>query len=262
MLRFVLQLAIVLTGLCYGLQEDRFGGKIVGGRDASIEEFPWQISLRRKTKPQNPFKHTCGGSVLTENIILTAAHCVIDKDPKQYVVVAGSSHRTGGDGVISRALQFVWHEGYNSSTKDNDVALILLESSFHLDNHHIKAVKLATRNPRHNELVTISGWGSLKFLGSSPEILQVVNVPTVSNDICAERYAPSPILDSMICAGSSEGGKDACQGDSGGPLVIEDVQYGIVSWGRSCALATHPGVYSSVAHLRQWIEDNVQKLSV
>lgn len=236
------------------------GDRIVGGHNTSIEEFPWQISLRRKTKASNPFQHSCGGSVLNERIVLCAAHCVVNRDPKQYVIVAGSSHKSGADGVLVRVAEFIWHENYNASNSDNDIALILLASPLPLNKHSIVPINLATKNPDAGEVVTVSGWGSLKFFGSSPEILQAVDVPIVSNEECAEKYQPSLILDSMICAGSPVGGRDACQGDSGGPLVIDNVQYGVVSWGRGCAKATHPGVYSSVAHLRSWIDDNVKRI--
>lgn len=260
MLRLVLIAFFVASVAALDFPIFNSGGRIVGGRNASIEEYPWQISLRRKTAEKNAFKHSCGGSILNERIILCAAHCVVNRDPKQYVIVAGSSHKSGAEGVISPVAEFVWHENYNSSSKDNDVALILLKSPFALDGKSLAPVHLTDKNPGDGEVVTITGWGSLKFFGSSPERLQSVEVPIVGNPECAEKYKPSLILDSMICAGLPVGGKDACQGDSGGPLVIGNVQYGIVSWGNGCAKATHPGVYSSVAYLRSWIDEHVEKL--
>lgn len=260
MLRLVVLTFFVAAVAAVDLTSVIIGGRIVGGRNASIEEFPWQISLRRKTADKKPFKHDCGGSVLNERIVLCAAHCVVKRDHKQYVVVAGSSHKSGGDGVIVRVAKFLYHENYNASIYDNDVALILLETPLPLNKHNIVPVNLATENPEEGTNVTISGWGALKSFGSSPEILQAVTVPIVSNSECGEKYQPSPILESMICAGIPEGGKDACQGDSGGPLTVNNVQVGIVSWGKGCAKATHPGVYSSVANLRSWIDENVEKL--
>lgn len=234
--------------------------RIVGGRDASIEEYPWQVTLRRKTSPNVSFKHYCGGSILNERIILTAAHCVVNRDPKEYIVVAGTPHKSGNDGVLTRVSKFVWHEHYNGTIYDNDVALIQLESTLPLNSHSIVPVLLTSENPNAGDMVTITGWGALKEMGTSPEILQSVNIPIVSNEECAEKYNPSQILESMICAGIPLGGKDSCQGDSGGPLVIKNIQYGIVSWGKGCARATHPGVYSSVANLKPWIDSNVEKL--
>lgn len=234
--------------------------RIVGGRDVTIEEYPWQITLRRKASADAAFRHSCGGSILNANVVLTAAHCVLNRNPKEYVVIAGTTNKSGGDGVLSRVTKFVTHERYNGSIYDNDVALIKLESPLPLNKHSIVPVSLTSEAPEEGDVVTISGWGALKEGGSSPEILQAVDIPIVSNEYCSGKYDPSPILESMICAGIPIGGKDSCQGDSGGPLTIRNVQYGIVSWGRGCARADYPGVYSSVANLRSWIDENVEKL--
>lgn len=259
MLRFVV-FALFVALSCGAENRLSDDTRIVGGRDTSIEEYPWQITLRRKGSPELTFKHSCGGSVLNERVVLTAAHCIINRNPKEYVVVAGTSHKSGSDGVLTRVAKFVWHERYNSSIYDNDVALIHLESPLPLNHHSIVPVSLASEIPNAGDVVTITGWGALKEGGASPEVLQAVDIPIVSNEECAVKYDPSPILESMICAGIPVGGKDSCQGDSGGPLVIKNVQYGIVSWGRGCARATHPGVYSSVANLKSWIDTNVAEL--
>lgn len=234
--------------------------RIVGGRNARIEEYPWQITLRRKIFSSGAFIHFCGGSIVNERVIITAAHCVNKRDPRGFVVVAGTPHKSGNDGILTRVERFVVHENYNISVYDNDVALILLESPLPLNLHSIVPVKLAESVPSTGEIATITGWGSLEEGGPTPEILQSVDVPIVAIEECEKSYDPNPVLESMICAGMPTGGKDACQGDSGGPLVIRNVQYGIVSWGMGCARPTQPGVYSSVANLRPWIDKNVQEL--
>ena len=100
----------------------------------------------------------------------------------------------------------------------------------------------------------VSGWGTLSYQGNSPESLQWVEVPAVTNAICNQAYSNS-ITDAMICAGLAEGGKDSCQGDSGGPLIgtshkhsgSEEKKYawiGIVSFGVGCAEPGYPGAYS------------------
>lgn len=109
---------------------------------------------------------------------------------------------------------------------------------------------------------------SLQSGGSSPEQLQHVQVYTIDQDICAERYAylkTQPgfqnwpdITDGMLCAGILDvGGKDACQGDSGGPLAFDrDIVVGITSWGYGCADAVYPGVNARVSHYSDWIVSN------
>ena len=101
-------------------------------------------------------------------------------------------------------------------------------------------------------------------IGSSPEICQYVRVPAITNKDCNKDYKDYPlsIMDSMICAGyRGLGGKDACQGDSGGPLICNHgnkaVLVGVVSWGNGCAEPNHPGVYSRVTHVLDWIKDNM-----
>ena len=97
--------------------------------------------------------------------------------------------------------------------------------------------------------------------GSSPNNLQYVRVPAITNSQCNTAYGGS-ITSSMLCAGyPNVGGKDACQGDSGGPYVCNDngnpVIAGVVSWGNGCALANFPGVYARVTTVLNWIESNM-----
>ena len=102
---------------------------------------------------------------------------------------------------------------------------------------------------------------------SYPEYSQYVMVPTITNDACnIETAYDGQITHSMICAGYlGEGGKDSCQGDSGGPLVCNEneqaVLAGVVSWGRSCAEPEHPGVYSRVTRVLNWIHENMVRLN-
>jgi trypsin len=81
-----------------------------------------------------------------------------------------------------------------------------------------------------------------------------VSLPIVDRETC-QRHMGRVVTDRMICAGYlNKGGKDSCQGDSGGPLTVDDILYGIVSWGYECADPNYPGVYTNVANLRWWIK--------
>lgn len=243
----------------------------MGGYVSDIAQCPYQISLRYKgiTTPENPFRHRCGGSIIAEDLILTAAHCVIGTVASQYKVVAASNYRTGSDGVVTNVKQIIMHENYFSDAAyNNDIALLAVDPPLPLNNFTMKAIKLATEPPLAGAVSKISGWGTTSSGGVASDVLLAVDVPIVSNDVCNADYENFGdefyhITDAMLCAGKrGVGGVDACQGDSGGPLVVRDELHGVVSWGNACALATHPGVYANVANLRPWIDARIAELKV
>ncbi|EDV56484.1 trypsin zeta [Drosophila erecta] len=246
------------------LDENSFpDGRIVGGYVTDIAQVPYQITLRYKaiSSPENPFRHRCGGSIVNETTILTAAHCVIGTVASQFKVVAGTNFQTGTDGVITNVKRVIMHEGYNSGAAyNNDIAVLFVDPPLPLNNFTIKAIKLATEPPLDGAPSKISGWGSTYPGGYSSNQLLAVDVPIVGNDLCDLDYEnfideTYHITSAMLCAGKrGVGGADACQGDSGGPLVVRDELHGVVSWGNSCALPNYPGVYANVAFLRPWID--------
>lgn len=252
-------LAILLVTLlsfavnCSGQKSD-LEGRIIGGDVISAYYIPYQVSLRRRTSNRAAYAHTCGGSLLDERTILTAAHCVNNRLPENFLVVAGTELRAGIDGIVTRVERIVQHEQYNSSITDNDVALVFVSPPFPLStNLKIASIELATEQPAAGTVATVSGWGATAEGGFSSAQLQRVQVPLVANDVCQAAYDWRPITDGMLCAGAPDGGKDACQGDSGGPLVANNKLLGVVSWGEGCARADYPGVYAAVPHFIDWI---------
>ncbi|XP_016947655.3 trypsin delta [Drosophila biarmipes] len=252
MLKFVILLSAVACALAGTVPEGllpQLDGRIVGGTTTTISSFPWQISLQRSGS------HSCGGSIYSSNIIVTAAHCLQSVSASVLQVRAGSSYWNSG-GVTVSVASFKNHEGYNANTMVNDIAIVRLSSNLSFSST-IKAIGLASSNPANGAAATVSGWGTQSYGSSSiPSQLQYVNVNIVSQSNCASStygYG-SQIKSTMICAYSS--GKDACQGDSGGPLVSGGVLVGVVSWGYGCAYANYPGVYADVAALRSWVVSN------
>ncbi|XP_061397823.1 trypsin zeta-like [Musca vetustissima] len=240
----------------------RLDGRIVGGYAVDITRHPHQISLRRKGCDECAYSHTCGGSIYSESVIVTAAHCVRNRLAEQFIVVAGTSRRNGVDGVVVRVSKIVMHENYIHEFYDNDVALLILATPLPLNGITISPIELATELPPTGAKTVITGWGTTASGGVASDQLLAVEVPLVSNEVCEARYTvyygPGRIRDSMLCAGlDGVGGKDACQGDSGGPLVVKGKLTGVVSWGLGCARSDYPGVYSSVPYLREWILENV-----
>ncbi|XP_031781824.1 trypsin-3-like [Nasonia vitripennis] len=229
-------------------------GRIVGGRETSIEEHPWQVSL------QVSGFHFCGGSIISEDTILTAGHCTVNYPASMMSVRVGSS-KTSSGGALHEVQKVVRHENYRTGfygAPENDVAVLKLKSSIVLGKTS-RPIPLfdAKENAPEGVLSTISGWGNLQEGGNAPAVLHTVDVPIVSKTDCSKAYEPwGGIPQGQICAAFPAGGKDTCQGDSGGPLVIAGRQAGIVSWGNGCARKGYPGVYTEIAAVREWIREH------
>jgi hypothetical protein len=141
--------------------------------------------------------------------------------------------------------------------------LALLELEEYIDNPIIELAVSENNLEQNDNIATVIGWGALSEDSSEyPEELRHVNLPIVSNEICNESFEFG-INDNMLCAGYTEGGKDACQGDSGGPFVTFDQQsqiwkqIGIVSFGDGCARPNSYGVYTRVSKFTKYIKENI-----
>lgn len=190
---------------------------------------------------------------ITRSIIVTAAHCLQSVSTSVLKVRAGSSFWNSG-GILVNVAAFKNHEGYNSNTKVNDIAVIRLSSSL-TTSSTIKPIALTSTAPATGAVASVSGWGTTSSGSDSlPTQLRYIDIKIVSRTQCASsNYGyGSKIKASMICGYTV--GKDSCQGDSGGPLVSGGVLVGVVSWGYGCAFPNYPGVYADVAVLRSWVE--------
>lgn len=233
--------------------------QIVGGTEATPNEFPWQILLT-----YGGLSASCGGSIIHESWILTAAHCVQGDNPSWRTVVAGIHDRTSDAAnpyLQRRAVKRITiHPNYNNSTLDYDIALLELEIPLTL-NTKVAPITLAGNSDgalyNAGTVLTVSGWGHTTYGGSVAIRLQKVNVPVVSSLTCNDAYGS--ITNRMFCAGNiASGGVDSCQGDSGGPIFKNDngtyKLTGVVSSGTGCAWPGYPGIYTHVQNLRPWVE--------
>ncbi|XP_050721230.1 ovochymase-2-like isoform X1 [Eriocheir sinensis] len=237
--------------------------RIVGGEETTLHEYPWQVALVSKSG-NRPY---CGGSIISNQWILTAAHCVDRNTVSDTDIVIGEhdwSTSSDTSATERKSLsQAIRHPSYSSQALDNDIALLqLAEPITFPSNNKIAPVCLATPDNLYEAVqATITGWGTLKSGGSQPYKLNEVTVPTMTNAACkATGYDDDEITANMICAGVSEGGKDSCQGDSGGPMVTGSgsmQQIGVVSWGYGCADQRYPGVYTRVSNYVSWIEGKI-----
>lgn len=228
---------------------------IVGGTTASAADWPWIVSLRNGSG-----SHFCGGTLIAEDWVLTAAHC-----PTPATVRVGPTTSTA---VVRNISRIIRHPAYNASTDENDIALIQLSQAvtgvtpalLNRDGGFPSAIALNQATSTAQANTRIAGWGATSEGGSGSAVLLNASVPALTNDSCAAAYAPSTIFASNLCAGYQAGGTDTCQGDSGGPLTYSfggSLLAGITSWGIGCARAGLPGVYTRVSSHTDWITQNV-----
>ncbi|XP_075168807.1 trypsin alpha-4-like [Haematobia irritans] len=251
MIKFLILSVFVTSALGAAVPQGllpQLDGRIVGGSPTTINSYPWQISLQRGGA------HSCGGSIYSPYIVVTAAHCLQFARSSSMKVRAGSTNWNEGGTLVS-VLAFKTHQGYSIVNMMNDIAVLRLSSSLTFG-PTIKPIELTTKPPDDGAVATVSGWGTLESGGSIlPETLQYVEVSIVVPGKCAssEYGYGNQIKPTMLCAYAV--GKDSCQGDSGGPLVSGGKLVGVVSWGKGCAAEGYPGVYSDVAALRTWVID-------
>lgn len=256
----------VLTILCQDCGRRSFAAdRIVGGVDSRQGSWPWQVSL------QYDEVHQCGGSIISNRWIVSAAHCFPERYRfvNRWRVLLGSIYNKPVNANVAEVKTIVYHSSYlpfvDSNIDDNsrDIAVLALTQPLTF-NENIQPVCLPTYGQRliDGQIGTVTGWGNVGYYGNLADVLQEVHVPIISDTVCnAPDYYDNQITTTMFCAGFEKGGTDACQGDSGGPFVAEDclskiTRYrllGVVSWGTGCAMPKKPGVYTRVSRFLPWI---------
>nr|XP_027219510.1 serine proteinase stubble-like [Penaeus vannamei] len=235
--------------------------RIVNGTAASVGEYPYQVAVLSTIAGR---QYQCGGSIIKERWILTAAHCFYDLSNNKATsvdIIYGTIDINGGAGTTVTASRFIDHPGYDSNTNANDIALVELPQPLnYATDANIQPICLGLQEdiPFGGKAVA-SGWGTLSFGGSSPDVLQEVELDIITIDECQQKASLPPDTNSVVCALTLY--KDTCQGDSGGPLVAKLcdgtwAQIGIVSYGFQCAVPDNPGVYTRVSAFASWISDN------
>ncbi len=243
------------------LENQTLSTRIVGG-EQSTETYPWMTALM-ELKWGDTEVQFCGGALIEEGWVLTAAHCLFENGlmrPEDMRLTIGRNRYNGSGGEKHTVVEFFIHEEYDRKRDYNDIALLKLTTPSNLKPVNLVLPSDAPNLTPVGQNAKVMGWGATSEDDYDVHTsLREVMVPIVSDEDCMESYGKKNILDTNICAGYEEGGKDSCQGDSGGPLVVEAngtyYQAGIVSWGEGCALPEMYGVYTEVSKYIEWIEE-------
>uniref|UniRef100_A0A3B1K5K4 Acrosin n=1 Tax=Astyanax mexicanus TaxID=7994 RepID=A0A3B1K5K4_ASTMX len=273
----LLLLMLLLLAVCCGERPvvgPPGGSRIVGGRFAPEGAWPWQVSI------QWMFRHLCGGSIISQHWIISAAHCFNKKIKifevtlvfnysfhASWHVLLHKSYTLLLDNFMPLIQKYkqgvIVYEDYDQTLHANDVALLRLFSPLFFSSH-VQPVCTLTNQAEERELgfncCFISGWGSTIYKGRLVDTLREAEVELIDTETCNQRdWYRGSVTSSMLCAGLEHGGVDTCQGDSGGPLsCYSEVTgrfylYGVTSQGENCGLPRKPGLYTRASSYSAWI---------
>lgn len=245
---------------------------IVGGEAAKPNEFPHQALLGypNADDPAKGYKFQCGGSLISERFILTAAHCFREGYPD---IVRLGEHNLKDDDInhVDLAIKdFHKHPLHKNAASYHDIALIELKEDVKFSKV-IRPACLWTGMNLNVSAVVATGFGLVENAGDSSEVLRKVMLDFLNKEECegtfiGNRAFKKGIIDEQLCIGSKRGGKDTCQGDSGGPIqVITEPKgciyhvIGVTSTGAACGIDRSPSIYTRVASYIDWIEGIVWK---
>ncbi|XP_058813314.1 chymotrypsin-1-like [Topomyia yanbarensis] len=247
----VLVAAVSAASLKNGLTkpaENEKRGRIAGGTEATVNQFPYQAAL---LTPEGLY--FCGATILNQRWVVTSAACVAGLTIQDVQVFVGSNLLTEG-GVLNRVSRIIAHPNFNVDVYESDVALIQVVNTL-LFNDSIQPIAMRRDYVEAERNATVSGFGRQTISDSNrPDQLRFLQVEIITQNACQEAFDEpytQRLADNTLCTLSPEG-QGNCLGDAGGPLVYNGELVGVISWGIPCGLGM-PDVYARISNHRAWI---------
>jgi secreted trypsin-like serine protease len=259
-----------------GIEESQVANSIrvingVDVKDPNEYQFVADLSLHRDLVSSTRY---CTGTLIQSDIVLTAAHCVLNHGEMgdgSFVTIGRlnlqDDHQSNSRSETFRAVAGYVHPDYQGLGSIADVALLLLDGS-----SSKKPVDLATTSPETNSTAWIVGYGiqavgtvegSGQSIAIMPKTLQKTALRIMDRGFCSGGEIETP--KGMVCTAGVEGGASACRGDSGGGLFLQDSdgdkkQIGIVSYGDASCMSDNGGVFTDVSAVHEWIREGIARL--
>ncbi|XP_054988061.1 mast cell protease 1A-like [Sorex araneus] len=245
---------LLLLLLIFALSPRAETGDIIGGHEAKPHSRPYMAYLKIHDQKSEIFR--CGGFLIQEDVVMTAAHC----NGRKIEVLLGTNNIGKIRNCLRKKISVIEafpHEGYNIYTNANDIMLLKLEKKVRLTNK-INLLSLPDPQTRlgPGQWCSVAGWGQTTSKGKASKKLMEVELKVQNEERCKriyKNYNPT----TQLCAGD-ENEKDAMKGDSGGPLVCDNVAQGIVSYGDKNG--NPPGIYTRISFFLPWIKKTLRRM--
>ncbi|XP_040896211.1 trypsin-like [Toxotes jaculatrix] len=239
------------------LGQNALGSEIIHGNKAPDDLMLYMVSV------QNNASHICGGFLISENFVVTAAHCGDKREPTS-VVLGTHNLKKVVNNKMRYGVKSCKHPSYVNFKSGNDIMLLKLSRKATL-NKRMQPIQLPGPKMRlkDNQKCRVAGWGLTKTGGKVVVEMQVVEVPIINLKVCKEQWKEIQfnLPDNVICAGGYGTNKGFCQGDSGGPLVCGGKAVGVVSFNmrNNCDYPNVPNIYTDISKHHQWIKEILKK---
>ncbi|XP_045772725.1 trypsin CFT-1-like [Maniola jurtina] len=243
-------LAICLTS-AVALPQQR----IAGGSLATVAQHPYAAVFLYARDNVN-YLYECGGTIINNRSVLTAALCWGFRPAHQIRIRVGSSYANSG-GSIHGVRQLIEHPNLDDRTEDSNIGIVRVATAFSFGNN-VRAGLIAGSNyiVLENQAVWAIGWGQKGEGEQLSEQLRQVQIRKVSQSVCRSYHVSRYISPNMLCAGWEGGGRGSCWGDHGSPLLHNDIVVGITSFGTGCGGSGYPSIYTKVSRFTSWISSN------